>query len=130
MRENLTETEAAVLMDEDVKRPSFGTALATFLSIVVILILGIFKFKVDMHVLLVLGMVVTSVVAKIVGFKWKEIEAAMGKGVFRAMIGMPPMAYTSLIELAAAIRPKMRGSSTTGVMKSAVETMARSSSMK
>jgi NhaC family Na+:H+ antiporter len=88
MRENLTETEAAVLMDEDVKRPSFGAALATFLSIVVILILGIFKFKVDMHVLLVLGMVVTSVVAKIVGFKWKEIEAAMGKGVFRAMIGM------------------------------------------
>ncbi len=44
------------------------------------------------------------------------------------MIGRPPMAYTSLIEFAAATRPKVRASSTTGVMKSAVEMTARSPS--
>ena len=84
----MTDTEEAFLKNENIKRPSFGAAFVTLLSIVAILILGIFKFKVDMHVLLVLGLVVTAVVAKCVGFKWREIEAAMGKGVFRAMIGM------------------------------------------
>jgi len=37
------------------------------------------------------------------------------------------MAYTSLNELVAAIRPKVRGSSTTGVKKSTVATIASSS---
>jgi NhaC family Na+:H+ antiporter len=52
------------------------------------LVIGIFILKVDMHVLLILGLIVTAVMAKVVGYKWKEIEAAMGKGVFKAMIGM------------------------------------------
>src|SRR6266403_1264581 len=45
----------------------------------------------------------------------------------RAEMGLPPMAYTSLRELAAAIWPKVNGSSTTGVKKSTVCTSARSS---
>ena len=44
-----------------------------------------------------------------------------------AVIGLPPMAYTSLREFAAAICPKVNGSSTMGVMKSTVWMMARSS---
>jgi hypothetical protein len=39
---------------------------------------------------------------------------------FMAVRGFPPMAYTSLRELAAAICPKRKGSSTMGVMKSTV----------
>ena len=39
----------------------------------------------------------------------------------RATIGLPPIANTSLIELAAAICPQVKGSSTTGVMKSTVK---------
>jgi hypothetical protein len=38
----------------------------------------------------------------------------------RAMIGVPPMAYTSLIALVAAMRPKSCGSSTMGMKKSVV----------
>jgi NhaC family Na+:H+ antiporter len=75
-------------MSEEVRQPSFFLALATFLCIVSILVIGIFILKVDMHVLLILGLIVTAVMAKVVGYKWKEIEAAMGKGVFKAMIGM------------------------------------------
>jgi len=74
-------------MGEEVRRPSFGTALATFLCIIAILIVGIFLLDVGMHVLLIVGMVVTCLVAKVVGFNWKEIQEAMGQGVFRAMIG-------------------------------------------
>ena len=44
---------------------------------------------------------------------------------FSASRGLPPMAYTSDTELVAAMRPQVRASSTTGVMKSAVSTRAR-----
>src|SRR6185436_6020210 len=44
-----------------------------------------------------------------------------------AMIGLPPMAYTSEIALVAAMRPKSNGSSTIGVKKSVVATSACSS---
>jgi NhaC family Na+:H+ antiporter len=80
--------EETALKSEEVRQPSFRVALATFLCIVFILVIGIFILKVDMHVLLVLGLIVTAVMAKVVGYKWKEVEAAMGQGVFRAMIGM------------------------------------------
>ncbi len=40
--------------------------------------------------------------------------------MFIAVSGFPPIAHISLIELAAAICPKVKGSSTTGVMKSTV----------
>lgn len=74
-------------MSEDIRRPPFGVAMATFLAIVVILIAGIFILDVGMHILLIIGLVVTALVAKVVGFKWNEIQEAMGQGVFRAMIG-------------------------------------------
>ncbi len=40
-----------------------------------------------------------------------------------AMSGCPPIAYMSLIALAAAMRPNVRGSSTIGIKKSVVEMM-------
>jgi len=43
------------------------------------------------------------------------------------MIGVPPIAYTSLIALAAATCPNINGSSTIGVKKSVVEINASSS---
>ena len=47
--------------------------------------------------------------------------------MFSAVLGSPPIAYTSLKALAAAIWPKVYGSSTIGVKKSTVLTIARSS---
>ncbi len=49
---------------------------------------------------------------------------------FSATSGSPPTAYTSDSALAAAIRPKVTASSTTGVKKSAVATTARSPEMR
>ena len=46
--------------------------------------------------------------------------------MFSAVRGVPPIAYTSEIAFAAAIRPKSYGSSTSGVKKSTVCTSARS----
>ena len=41
-----------------------------------------------------------------------------------ASTGLPPIAYTSLIAFAEAIRPKLKGSSTIGIKKSVVEISA------
>ena len=46
---------------------------------------------------------------------------------FSALTGVPPIAYTSDRALHAAIRPNSNGSSTIGVKKSTVWTIARSS---
>ena len=55
-------------------------------------------------------------------------SSAIGKQIrFKHVSGRPPMAYTSLIELAAPICPYRNGSSTGGVMMSAVTTSAISS---
>jgi len=45
----------------------------------------------------------------------------------KAMMGVPPMAYTSLMALVAAMRPKSNGSSTMGMKKSVVAISACSS---
>lgn len=76
------------MSEEAIRRPSFLAALGTFLCIVIILMLGIFVLKVDLHILLILGMIVTALVAKKIGYKWEEIQASMGHGVSRAMVGM------------------------------------------
>ena len=44
-----------------------------------------------------------------------------------AMMGLPPMAYTSLMALVAAMRPNSKGSSTMGMKKSVVAISAMSS---
>lgn len=75
-------------MGENVKRPTFVASLCVFLSIIAILIIGIFVLKVDLHVLLALGMFITILVAMKFGFTWDEIQAAMGKGISRALVAM------------------------------------------
>ncbi|MCF7935534.1 MAG: hypothetical protein K9L28_04265 [Synergistales bacterium] len=69
-------------------RPSFGTSAGVFLSIVTILIVGIFYLQVGIHVLLILGAVVTALVSKKLGYSWKEIQEAMSNGVGRGMVAM------------------------------------------
>lgn len=70
------------------RRPSFGFALFIFLTNVVMLALGIFILKVDLHPLLIVCVVFTSLMCMKVGFTWNEIERALCNGVDRAMTSM------------------------------------------
>jgi NhaC family Na+:H+ antiporter len=69
-------------------RPSFGVSVGLFLSIVGILIVGIFYLQVGIHVLLVIGATLTALVSKRLGYTWEEIQSAMGAGVGRGMVAM------------------------------------------
>ncbi len=75
-------------MKDDTRTPSFGASLGVFLGIVGILIIGIFLLKVDLHVLLALGIFLTAVVSKTCGYTWEEMGLGMRSGVSRAIPAM------------------------------------------
>ncbi|MCT4593300.1 MAG: Na+/H+ antiporter NhaC [Anaeromicrobium sp.] len=75
-------------MTNEVKRPSFGASLSTFLGVVGILVIGILAFKMDIHILLSLGLIYTCFMAKSAGFTLDEIFDGMADSVKKAMVAM------------------------------------------
>lgn len=77
------------MSNERAKRtPSFLVSLLVFASIVAILITGIMVFKSDIHVLLIAGLVVTSLVSMALGYTWDDLVDGMKTSVGRAMGAM------------------------------------------
>lgn len=74
--------------DKIKKTPSFKASLLVFLSIVGILILGIILLDVDIHVLLILGLCVTSLVSLKYGYTFEELIKGMEKSISRAMTAL------------------------------------------
>lgn len=70
------------------RRPSFGMALFVFLGNIVMLSLGLFILKVDLHPLLIACILFTALICMKIGFTWNEIETALCNGVNRAMTSM------------------------------------------
>jgi len=70
------------------KDPSFTASLLVFLSIVGILISGIFLLKVDIHALLILGLCVTCLVSLKYGYTFDELVKSMEKSISRAMTAL------------------------------------------
>ncbi|MDW7668168.1 MAG: Na+/H+ antiporter NhaC [Bacillota bacterium] len=70
------------------KEPSLTASLLVFLSIVGILILGIFLLEVDIHVLLVLGLCVTCLVSLKYGYTLDELIKGMERSISRAMTAL------------------------------------------
>src|SRR6056297_2166631 len=76
-------------MNTNVKNdPSFIVSLLVFLSIVGILISGIFLLKVDIHALLILGLCVTCLVSLKYGYTFDELVKSMEKSISRAMTAL------------------------------------------
>src|SRR6056297_1736958 len=68
--------------------PSFIVSLLVFLSIVGILISGIFLLKVDIHVLLILGLCITCLISLKYGYSFDELVKGMEKSISRAMTAL------------------------------------------
>lgn len=65
--------------------PKLWEAIFTFLTLIVIMALGIIVFKVDPHVPMFVGVISAALMALRLGYKWDEIESFMISGVSRAM---------------------------------------------
>lgn len=70
------------------KAPSFSLSALVFLSIVLILILGIMVLKVGIHVLLILGLCVTCIVSFKLGYSFDDLTKGMTRSVSRAMTAL------------------------------------------
>ena len=73
------------LEEREVKAPKLYHALITFLLLVVIMMVGIKVFEVDPHIPMFLGVIVSAVMAMILGYKWADIETMMVDGISKAM---------------------------------------------
>ncbi len=77
------------MSNEQVKKaPSFGQSLFVFASIVAFLIAGIMWLKVDIHVLLIMGLVTTSLVSFRLGYTFDDLVDGMKTSIGRAMTAM------------------------------------------
>lgn len=73
---------------ENRQKPSFAASAGVFLGIVLILIVGIKVLKVDIHVLLIFGLILASGVAKIYGYTIDDLMDGMKHSISRAMVAM------------------------------------------
>lgn len=70
------------------RKPSFGSSLGVFLGIVGILVIGILVFKMDIHILLSLGLILSCIVGVKSGFTLDELFEGMGQSLKNAIVAL------------------------------------------
>lgn len=74
------------IKSNDVKRqPKLWEAIFTFITLIIVMAVGIIIFKADPHVPMFIGVIAASLMALRLGYKWDEIESFMVNGISRAM---------------------------------------------
>ncbi|KZN97731.1 MAG: Na+/H+ antiporter NhaC [Bacillaceae bacterium] len=92
------------------KTPSLFVALIPIVSMVVILFVGLFVFEADAHIPLLLSAVVAAIVAKYLGYEWRELEKGIISSVslsLQALIILMIIGTIIATWLAAGIVPTM-----------------------
>ncbi|MBL4602455.1 MAG: hypothetical protein JKY84_06910 [Emcibacteraceae bacterium] len=69
----------------ELKIPSFWQALICFGGILVMIVVGVIKFKVSIHVLLILSIIWTCLHTYSLGYKFKQIKQVMSDGISRGL---------------------------------------------
>lgn len=67
------------------RAPKVWEALISLLGIMVIMAIGIVKFKTDPHIPMFIGVILASIIAYKIGYKWMEIERMMLSGIMQAL---------------------------------------------
>lgn len=60
-------------------------AIISFFGLIVVMSIGIMKFKVDPHIPMFIGVIVAAIVTMSLGYTWKSIEGMMVDGISKAM---------------------------------------------
>ena len=83
-------------MEQQEKKIGFWMALLPLIVMIVVMIFTIVKLKQDPHVPLMIGTATAAIVAWKIGFKWKEIEEMMYKGI---RLALPAVVIIMLVGL-------------------------------
>ena len=73
------------LIRKEPREPKAWEALISLLGIIVIMAVGIVKFKADPHVPMFIGVMLAAIIALRLGYKWAEVEKMMIAGITQAM---------------------------------------------
>ncbi|NLX62104.1 MAG: Na+/H+ antiporter NhaC, partial [Tissierellia bacterium] len=67
------------------RKPHIYEAVTTFVFLIIVMGVGIAKFKADPHVPMLIGAAFAALMALRLGYKWKDIEGAMIGGITQAL---------------------------------------------
>lgn len=85
MKFNLSFKPSQATDEKEPRMPHFWEAMVSFLSLIVIMSIGIVIFEVDPHIPMFIGVIIAALVSLRLGYKWSQIEDMMIKGISRAM---------------------------------------------
>ena len=71
--------------EREIKSPKLGQAVFSFLALIAVMSVGIIVFKVDPHIPMFVGVIISALVAMSLGYKWEAIEKMMVNGIGKAM---------------------------------------------
>ena len=71
--------------EREIREPKLRHALITFGCLVLIMSVGIIVFEVDPHIPMFFGVIVSAVMAMVLGYNWSSIEKMMVDGISKAM---------------------------------------------
>ena len=73
------------LEEREIKQPKLYQALISFGGLVLVMMIGIKVFEVDPHIPMFVGVIIASIMAMVLGYKWSDIEKMMVDGISKAM---------------------------------------------
>lgn len=71
--------------DREVKQPKLYQALISFAGLMAVMSVGIVVFEVDPHIPMFIGVIISAIMAMVLGHKWTNIEKMMIDGISKAM---------------------------------------------
>ena len=71
--------------EREVRAPYFWEAIVSFLSLIIVMSIGIVVFEVDPHIPMFIGVIIAALMSLRLGYKWAAIEEMMITGISRAM---------------------------------------------
>ena len=71
--------------ERDIREPRLYHALISFLGLIAVMAVGIIVFEVDPHIPMFIGVIISAVVALVLGYNWGDIEKMMVDGIGKAM---------------------------------------------
>lgn len=71
--------------DRVVREPKLYQALISFAGLIAVMSIGIVVFNVDPHIPMFIGVIISAIMAIVLGHKWSDIEKMMVEGISKAM---------------------------------------------
>ena len=73
------------LEEREIKEPKLYQALISLCGLVAVMVIGIVVFGADPHIPMFMGVIIASIMAMVLGYKWSDIEGMMIDGISKAM---------------------------------------------